>query len=219
MTTRPKRPPGRPRTFDRERTVALALEEYWRCGLHQLSLNAVCRLAGISKPTLYREFGGEDELMAAALELYRRERVLPLLARLAEERPLSETIEDAVVGLTTDDGTPAGCLFTRMRISTSALGPQTSKRVRALEAEQQAAIYDWFRRGLERGDADPDLDPALAARYVDTQIACILTQMGEGVPSEQVRKQARLALSVLAGGSKRTKRRPSPRMQRGRRTS
>lgn len=160
----------------------------------------MCRQAGISKPTLYREWGNEDGLLAASLGRYRRIRVLPMLAALAEERPLAQAIEGAIQGLTADDGSPAGCLFTRLRVSCSRLGPLTTEAVRALQEEQWAAFEAWFRRGLERGDANPDLDPAFGARYFDTQLACILVQMGEGVPPEQVRDQARLALGVLLAG-------------------
>jgi TetR/AcrR family transcriptional regulator, copper-responsive repressor len=197
MSPKTKRQRGRPRTFDRAKALQLVLQSYWEHGLHRLSLNEACRLSGISKPTLYREFGGEDELIAAALELYRHQRVLPLLERLREEQPLAQAIEEAIVELTTDDGTPPGCLFTKMRLSTSRLGPIAKNAVKALRIEQRAAFEDWFRRGLKRGDANPKLTPAAAARYFDTQLATILVQTGEGVPPDEIREQARLALSVL----------------------
>ncbi|MFT5586648.1 MAG: hypothetical protein ACI9VR_004247, partial [Cognaticolwellia sp.] len=38
---------GRPSTFDRHRAVELAMENYWREGVHALSLNEMCRRAQI----------------------------------------------------------------------------------------------------------------------------------------------------------------------------
>ena len=173
------------------------MEEYWRQGLSALSLNEMCRLAGISKPALYREFGGEDGLHAAALDAYRERVVLPMLQALLQDRPFAATLEGAIVGLTSDRGSPPGCLFTRMRIDRSRLGPMTLDRVRALEREQLDAFETWVRRGLERGEANPNVSPELAARCVDTQLATVLVQMGIGVDPEQIREQARLALRAI----------------------
>ena len=56
---------GRPKTLDKSHALATALEGYWREGVYGMSVNEVCRRAGISKPGLYREFGGEDGLLTA----------------------------------------------------------------------------------------------------------------------------------------------------------
>ncbi|MFT6397207.1 MAG: AcrR family transcriptional regulator, partial [Bradymonadia bacterium] len=71
MTETPKkRGRGRSKTFDRERTLNVAMDNYWRDGVDGVSLNETCRRAGISKPGLYREFGGEDQFTSAVLARY-----------------------------------------------------------------------------------------------------------------------------------------------------
>ncbi|MCO4747785.1 MAG: helix-turn-helix transcriptional regulator [Proteobacteria bacterium] len=45
--------------------IAKAVDHFWREGLRAVSLNQLCQVIGISKPGLYREFGGEDGLMQA----------------------------------------------------------------------------------------------------------------------------------------------------------
>ena len=68
MSTSPHKPArGRPKTFDRDRTLDVAMESYWREGPGGISLNEVCRRAQVSKPGLYREFGNEDGLLDAVL--------------------------------------------------------------------------------------------------------------------------------------------------------
>jgi len=193
----PKRRRGRPRTFDRQRTVELAMDSYWREGVHRLSLNEVCRRARLSKPALYREFGDEDGLMEAVLGHYREWVVAPVLEALAVELPFAELAEMLVVGMTTDHGRPAGCLFTEMRLAGARLGPGTETRVRAMEQERREAFEAWYRRALERGEVDPSIPPELAARYIDTQLAMVLVQLRAGEPPDVVAKQARLALRVL----------------------
>lgn len=65
---------GRPKTFDRDPMIDVAMECYWREGTDGVSLNELYRRADVSKPGVYREFGGEDGLMAAVLEHYTRHR-------------------------------------------------------------------------------------------------------------------------------------------------
>ena len=48
---------------------------YWHGDPADVSLNAICQMAGVSKPSLYREFGSEDGLSRAVLDTY-AERVL-----------------------------------------------------------------------------------------------------------------------------------------------
>ena len=194
---RTKRPPGRPKTLDRARTVQVATLSYWRDGVHGLSLNEVCRRAGVSKPALYREFGGEDGLMSAVIAHYRGIVVSPLLAALAAERPFSDMLHDLIEGLTRDTDAPAGCLLAEMRSSPRRLGSETAARVDAVAVETRQAYQAWFARAQSRGEANADVSPELAAHFLDTQSITVLRQMGLGIDPMLIRAQAELALRSL----------------------
>ncbi|MBI1397216.1 MAG: TetR family transcriptional regulator [Betaproteobacteria bacterium] len=188
---------GRPRTLDRSRTVDVAMDSYWREGVHALGLNEICRRTGISKPVLYREFGGEDGLMAEALDRYREEVGMTLFNLLAADRPFPEVLEEIVRWFTEDRGRPVGCLFARMRSSPSRLGPVTTKRVAALRDEMRAAYEAWYERGRSRNEVNPAIPSKLAAMFIDTQLTCVLLQMTLGESPDAVRAQAGLALQSL----------------------
>jgi AcrR family transcriptional regulator len=193
----PKRRRGRPRTFDRQRAVAVAMENYWREGVHTLSLSEVCRRAKLSKPALYREFGGEDALMDAALEHYSERVVSPVLAALSLDLSFPDLAEQLILGMTADSGTPAGCLFTEMRLARSRLGPVTQARIQAMELRRLSAFEVWFEQALVKHEVEPSIPVDLAAHYIDTQLATILTQMSAGEEPERVRSLARMAFHVL----------------------
>lgn len=192
-----KRRVGRPRTVDRQGSIQLAMDAYWREGVHTLSLNEVCRRAKLSKPTLYREFGGEDGLMDAVLGHYRTLIVLPMLQALEMALPFGELAEALVDGMTAESENPAGCLFTEMRLARTRLGPKTQGKLRDLEQERLGALEAWYRRALDQGQVDPSIPPSLAAQYIDTQLAAVLLQLGAGVAGAEVRAQAILALGAL----------------------
>lgn len=188
---------GRPRTLDRERTIATVMVCYWQEGVEDLGLNEICRRAGISKPTLYREFGGEDGLMAAALDQYRQAMALPVLALLATDRPFAEVLGEIIHAFTTDRGTPAGCLFTKMRSSPSRLGPVATARVAALRNELHEAYASWYERARSRDEVNATVPAELAAHYLDTQLTTVLIQMADGQAPDLVRAQAHLAFAGL----------------------
>lgn len=188
---------GRPKTLDRERTIDIAMVCYWREGVDALGLNEICRRAGISKPTLYREFGGEDGLMAAALDQYREKMALPVLALLATDRPFAEVLAEIIQAYTADRGTPAGCLFTKMRSSPSRLGPVTTARVETVRSELYEAYAAWYERARSRDEVNVTVPRELAAHHLDTQLTTVLIQMAAGQAPELVRAQAQLAFAGL----------------------
>jgi AcrR family transcriptional regulator len=74
VTTSPVRSrPGRPRRrgLDDE-ILAAALDEMGRVGYARMNLDTVARLAGTTKPSLYRRFPSKAALATAALESLRR---------------------------------------------------------------------------------------------------------------------------------------------------
>jgi AcrR family transcriptional regulator len=188
---------GRPRTFDRDHVIDVAMDSYWREGLNALSLNEICRRAEVSKPGLYREFGGEDGLMTAALDQYREMVVLPLLSILSTDRPFAEVLSEVVHRMTEDRGTPAGCLFAKMRSSPARLGTVASAQVAALRDEMRSVYEACYQRARIRGEVNDTIAPSFAALYIDTQLTTVLGQMAAGESPDLVRTQAQLAFASL----------------------
>ena len=174
------------------------MESYWRQGVGALSLNERCKRAQLSKPALYREFGGEDGLMEAALVAYRETVLAPLFEALLTDAPFDPWIDALLTELTAERPGPAGCLFTEMRTQRAQLGPATEARLSQLERERRQALEAWYRRRLERGEVSDTVSPELAARYIDAQLSLLLLQMGAGEEPDLVRAQAQLALSALS---------------------
>ena len=79
-----KRGRGRPKKLDRNQVLDFAMISYWNDGPTNVSINDICKKAGISKPSLYNEFGSEDELQAAALHNY-HEKILSQLFKIFDE--------------------------------------------------------------------------------------------------------------------------------------
>lgn len=191
---------GRPKTFDRDRTLAVALDAYWREGPQAMSVNEVCRLAGVSKPGMYREFGSEDGLTDAVLARYEELVLAPLIDRVGEDRPFEETLTALIDFMTARNaGAPNGCLFAKFRAASTDVGPVTRAHVEALREASLAAYTQWAERARERGEIDTSVPVELAAAFIDGQFASILTQAAAGEDPAMIRAQARLAFIGLLG--------------------
>ncbi|MEM9654330.1 MAG: TetR/AcrR family transcriptional regulator [Actinomycetota bacterium] len=194
-----KRARGRPKTFDRARTLDVAIDSYWRDGLDVVSVNEICRRAGISKPGLYREFGGEDQLMDAVLAHYAETVLAPVLAKLSDDRPFQETLDDLVAYATRKETpeVPSGCLFAKMRSFRWRLGPVTGEHVDRLRVEAVAAYAAWLQRCADAGEIDLPAPVEITAGFVEAQLTMMLTQTALGEDPETLRAHARLTFAVF----------------------
>jgi AcrR family transcriptional regulator len=192
-----KRGRGRPQTLNREHTVEVAMTSLWCDGVRDVSMNEICRRANVSKPGAYREFGNEDGLMEAVVDLYRATVVVPLVEVLALDKPFSAVLDIVLHAVTEPSGKPAGCLVAELRSAPGRLGPATAAKVSTVVEEMRQAYEQWFRRAQSRGEVDGTVSPFLAAHFIETQLTSVLLQMRLGRDRELVRAQAQLAFRAL----------------------
>ena len=176
------------------------MESYWRDGLDGVSLNELCRRAGVSKPGLYREFGGEDGLMDATLGRYAETVLAPSLVPITSGRPFAEVLTEVVETLTdVNRAGPAGCLLVKMHHSPARLGPMVKDRVSALRAGARSAYAAWVEEAKGRGEVSAGISTEVAAVFIETQCSNLLVQMALGEDPESLRAQAALAFAGLTG--------------------
>lgn len=82
----------------------VAMAAYWHRDPADGSVNAITRMAGISKPSLYREFGSEDGLKLAVLDRYAEQVLSDMFVLLHGAMGLRETL-DTLVGFASDGPT------------------------------------------------------------------------------------------------------------------
>lgn len=173
------------------------MNAYWQDDRAAVSVNAVCALAGVSKPSLYRDFGSEDGLTAAVLERY-AETVLVALEGLLSG-PLSYGAKlDALISFASEaPQMETGCLFMKMRATRSRFGPQTQTLLAEKEAHLQAQFTKLFNSAAAHGEWPAGIATDLAASYLQEQVGLAVGQRATGKPPEAVRAFLTLALSVL----------------------
>ena len=155
---------GRPRSFDPERALAVAMRVFWARGYGGASLAELTSEMGIARTSLYLCFESKEDLFRKALELYRREK--RGFMRQALEAPTARGVAEQILkGLLERqrDGDPRGCLDIATSIACSAVGESIRAEVIASRAAFDAALVARFVRASREGDIPAHIAPAALA--------------------------------------------------------
>ncbi len=174
------------------------MKAYWSDDPADMSVNAVCRMAGVSKPSLYREFGGEDGLTRATLDLYAEEVLVDVFAILHSGAGLVATLEALIDFVCDDPRMASGCLFYKMRTGKHRLRQETRARVDEIDARARAAYATFLGSCRAAGEWPEGPTVEAGARYLSEQIALAFSQRASGEDPAGIRESLALALSVFS---------------------
>jgi len=180
-----------------ETVLDVALTAYWEGDPADVSVNAICQMAGISKPSLYRTFGSEDGLTRAALDTYAERVLSDVFAILQSGKGLRETLDALVEFASADPRMETGCLFYKMRAGKHRLGPETRARVEDIDAAAQEAYAEFLQSRRDAADWPDGLSLEAGAKYLGEQVALAITQRASGEDPARIRDMLQLALSVF----------------------
>lgn len=173
------------------------MNAYWQDDCAAVSVNNICTLAGVSKPSLYREFGSEDGLTAAVLERY-SQTVLKSLETMLSSPTGYTTKLDALISFASENPRmETGCLFVKMRASRSRFGVQTQACIAAIEAHMLECFASLFKHAISSGEMRSGIASELAAAYLYEQMGLSVSQRAAGRSQAEVRDLLELATSVL----------------------
>ena len=161
--------------------VDVAMRAYWEDGPENVSLNSVVQRAGVSKPSIYREFGSEDGLTKAALAHYAECVLTKVIEILTSDASFHDRI-NAVARLSAEDPIHAkGCLFVKMRANQSALGEETRALIGHMDQMALTAFEQALNEGLENGDWSGNIPVPQTAQYLHAQIGLALDMRARGL--------------------------------------
>lgn len=188
---------GRPRAFDEEAVLDIAMRHFWNEGYAAARLDDICEQAGLSKPSLYAAFGDKDALYEKALDRYAdvfRGRVIAALSKAATPPDVAEQYFKSVAGILTDRKLPLGCL----RVNTSSECAEARPSLAEVAQDQRNGTRDHLQTLL----SDLGLPPRKAEEIANLMVTLsdgLAAGARAGATPAQTRKTAELAaLSVTA---------------------
>lgn len=186
---------GRPREFDVDAALDLALHVFWRKGYEGASMADLTEAMGITKPSLYAAFGNKEELFRKALDRYVdgpggyfRTGLDKPTARETVQHILYESVEAV-----TDPKNP-GCLAVQGALCCGDAAETIKQELMARRSKGEADLRIRFTRAVSEGDLPADADAGDLARYVSAILQGMAVQAAGGAPREQLRKLADMAM-------------------------
>lgn len=201
----PPKARGRPKTLNRDEVLQVAMLQYWEHGAPEVSINEISKILHVSKPGIYREFGSDDGLKAAALKTYQAVAIDPFLALLKSEQPLNTTLAEIISFLMQDRdamGIPKSCLFVNMRAHRDRLGQETLKVLDHLREHFLKSFARWIEVSKATGEFRQNIPTVTAAHQIDALHSGAMRMQRENVPAEEVHGFLRHGLAAITGEMK-----------------
>ena len=195
------RPRGRPRGFDRDDALAVAMETFWRLGYEGASINDLTAAMGITPQSLYAAFGSKAELYREALGLYRATSGASFADALANAPKISVAIEGVLerrARLYTQPGRPAGCMIAAAVLTSASENAPIADYLSQLRQRGLASLRAALEEGKKRGEFRADLDVDAMARIIAAFVQGMAVQARDGASASDLQCLVGAASEALA---------------------
>jgi len=183
-----RRPPGRPRSFDRETALLAATRLFRERGYDGATLAELQHaMGGISPPSLYAAFGSKEELFKEAVAGYMESTAqdgrCALESTALSTRDAIEQVLRAAVAQSTRVGEPRGCMLVLGALNCTpedTEGRAVSEHLHRLRVASYGGIADRIRRGIQQGDVPPGTDVEGLTAFVTALVSGVSVLARDG---------------------------------------
>ncbi|MBB5914864.1 TetR/AcrR family transcriptional repressor of nem operon [Nocardia transvalensis] len=165
---------ARPRNFDPETVLDLAMDTFWTYGYANTSPAQLAECTGIGKGSLYNTFGSKRELFDRVLERYDRigaEVAGEYMSRPGTTREALRAFLRSLVDTDAAQPVRRGCLAVNTATEFADRDPEITRAIRSAQDHTVAAMAARIDQGRRDGDVDRATDPQQAAEFLMNTIA------------------------------------------------
>ncbi|GAA2429754.1 TetR/AcrR family transcriptional regulator [Actinomadura vinacea] len=195
-TERPRR--GRPRSFDREAALDVALRLFWTRGYEATSTAELTSAMGISMPSLYAAFGDKKTLFRETVAHYQQNYAITLDAEregATARDVVADLLHDAAMTYA-DPAKPPGCLIISATANCTQASDDLEAELRAHRDANIRALERLIHSDIRAGHLPPDTDAHALARFFGATIQGMAQQARDGATRDELLVIARTALSA-----------------------
>lgn len=185
---------GRPRSFDREQALDLAMRLFWRHGYEGVAVSDLTNALGIAAPSLYAAFGSKADLYREALRRYEETSVLLDAAGVEGAATLEQAVRamlEAGVKAVTGRGRERGCMVSDGLVACGEahrdLAADLARRRRRLQADVAKRLERWVDTATAR----------TLARYVAILLQGMSIQARDGASAAELNRIVDVACAGL----------------------
>ncbi len=159
---------GRPKAFDREATLAKAMELFWVQGFQASGLKELLDHMGIGRQSLYDTYGSKRDLFIEALRKY-------VTVNVSMHRDMLDPSDPPLVNIqrvlnfwkwaaTLEDA--RGCMLNNSIIEMRRADDEAAKIINVHVKQIENALFDTLERAVQSGDLSPKTNARTLARFL-----------------------------------------------------
>ena len=199
----PKKPRGRPPSYDRERALDQAGVTFWNGGFSATTLDDLSDATGMNRPSLYGAFGDKHALYLETLARYASASHQRLEAYLASDGVLSEqllAVYDAALKIyLSGDGAARGCFLIGTALSEAVDDATIRERLLAALQAADSVFEARFERAIRDGELDPSADPKALGQAAAAVLNALAVRARSGEKPARLRRTAATMVELICG--------------------
>src|SRR5712671_1174649 len=130
------------RQFDEQEVIAIALDVFWRKGLHDATMQDLATATGVQRGSLYNAYGDKEAIFMRAFDQYAAQFLETAGNALAQGDAAARlrNFLDLIIVNMTSGSPPRGCLTTRTALDAAISSAAVRRRVRGLLSRLEQII-------------------------------------------------------------------------------
>ena len=184
------------RQFDEQEVMAIALDVFWRKGLHDATMQELATATGVQRGSLYNAYGDKEAIFLRAFDRYAEqflETAGDALAQGDTTARLRNFFELIIVNMTSGSP-PRGCLTTRTALDAGISSAAVRQRVKGVLSRLEQLISKAISSVPDRR---PAIDANRLARVVVTFTRGLAVMERAGYGRKQLKDAAATFVDAL----------------------
>jgi TetR/AcrR family transcriptional regulator, transcriptional repressor for nem operon len=178
--------------FDEQEVIAIALDVFWRKGLHDATMQDLATATGVQRGSLYNAYGDKEAIFLRAFDQYAEQ----FLATQGDAAARLRTFFDVIIANMTSGSPPRGCLTTRTALDAAISSAAARHRVQGLLSRLEQLIGKAISSAPNNL---PAIDARRLARVVVTFTRGLAVMERAGYSRKQLKEAAATFLDALVG--------------------
>jgi TetR/AcrR family transcriptional regulator, transcriptional repressor for nem operon len=188
------------RQFDEQEVIAIALDVFWRKGLHDTTMQDLSSATGVQRGSLYNAYGDKEAIFLRAFDQYARQFLETAGNALAQGDAAArlQNFLDVIIVNMTSGSPPRGCLTTRTALDVGISSTAVRQRVQGVLSRLELLISRAISSAPDRPLA---IDANRLARVVVTFTRGLAVMERAGYGRNRLKEAAATFVEALVGAS------------------
>jgi TetR/AcrR family transcriptional repressor of nem operon len=182
------------RQFDEQEVIAIALDVFWRKGLHDTTMQDLAEATSVQRGSLYNAYGDKEAIFLRAFDQYAAQFLETAGNALAQGDAAArlQNFLNVIIENMTSGSPPRGCLTTRTALDVAISSTAVRQRVQSVLSRLENLI------GKSIG-FNKSIDPSRLARVVVTFTRGLAVMERAGYSRKQLKEAAATFVDAVVG--------------------